>query len=34
LPEKLLDTLDAPVPMIAGITYDSFELLINNYDLS
>jgi hypothetical protein len=34
LPDKLLDTLDAPVPIIAGISFDSLDKLINNYDLS
>lgn len=34
LPEALLDTLDVPVPIIAGITEASFGRLIEDYNLS
>ena len=34
LPEALLDTLDVPVPIIAGITETSFNRLIDDYNIS
>ena len=34
LPEALLDTLDVPVPIIAGITEKSFNRLCDDYNLS